>query len=116
MATTFAWQEDAESKFMDFKAVAKDSGGDCRVVRLRVRQAEAEAGGSLITFESESDISDLQPFLREFAMNTASETMKSADGGIHEFVEEDRGVTFRGIKVMSYVPAPSTLNPTTRSN
>ena len=107
-ATNFAWQEDDESKFMDFKVVAKDGGGDdCRVVRLRVRSAEADAGGSIVSFESESDISDLQSHLTEVAMNIASAAMKSAGGGIDEFIEEDRGVTFRGINVMSYVPAPS---------
>ena len=101
-ATNFAWQEDDESKFMDFKVVAKDGGGeDFRVVRLRVRPAEADAGGSIVSFESESDISDLQSDLTEVAMNIASAAMKS------EFIEEDRGVTFRGINVMSYVPAPS---------
>jgi hypothetical protein len=99
MAVALDWQEDGESQFLEFKVVAKDGGGGDRAVRLRVRPAEA--GGSIVTFECESDISDLQSDLNELAMNIA----KSAAGG--EFVAEDRGVTFRGLRVMSYVPAPS---------
>ena len=105
MTTSWEWQEDDESKFMDFE-VADDSG---RVVRLRVLPAppDVPGGGSLITFESESDISDLQSHLRTLAMNIAKQVATKAVHGEEEgddcgFVEEDRGVTFRGVKVMTY--------------
>ncbi len=108
-ATISDWQEDDDSIFKDYTVVPKD-GNDAgvRVVRIRIRQAEADVGGSILTFESESDISDLQSNLREVAMNI----VKTASGiEISTPVEEeDRGVTFRGVRMMSYVPKAAPCN------
>ena len=48
MATTFAWQEDDVSKFMDYKVAAEDGGND-RIVRLRVSPADADVGARAIS-------------------------------------------------------------------
>lgn len=74
---------------------------DDRVVRLRVRPAPADfpGGGSLITFESESDISDLQSSLRNLATKILTKREEDEPGCI---VEEDKGIKFRGVNVMTY--------------
>ena len=93
------WLEDDESKFMDL-SITKN--GNDRVVRLRIR--DAAEGGALVTLECESDISDLQSDLHDLAMNIA----KLAHG-TDEILEEDRGVSFRGVNVKSFTCKDATM-------
>lgn len=65
------WQRDDESEFMDYIVPPDD-----RAVRVRVRPSPA-GSGTLITFESESDISDLQSSLRNLATNILSTSKRT---------------------------------------
>ena len=86
-----AWQEDEESEFMDIDFNKNETH---RVLRLRKRMAED--GGTIMTFECKNglDISDLKDDLHEFGLCIARSMFSNEN-----IVEEDRGITFRGVNV-----------------